>query len=101
MQITRRTKSALGNRLGATRTPKIALTPPFSLPPIFRACQGPKNAFPTPHVADMPAPNETDALADSRPLPEIPELSEIAVDSEGGLIGINIDIADVEKDPTL
>jgi len=49
----------------------------------------------------MPAPNETDALADSRPLPEIPELSEIVVDSEGALIGVNIDIADVERDPTL
>ena len=37
-------------------------------------------------------------LANSHSLPKIPELSEIAVDSKGALISINIDIANVEKD---
>ena len=49
----------------------------------------------------MPALREIDALTNSAPLPEIPELSEITVDSEEALIGVNIDIANVKRDPTL
>ena len=49
----------------------------------------------------MPALREIDALTNSAPLLEIPELSEIAVDSEEALTGVKIDIADIERDPTL
>src|SRR5439155_24840865 len=67
----------------------------------FPRVSGPQERVPHPPRRRHACP-ERDRCAGRFPPPsEIPELPEIAVDSEGALIAVNIDIADVERDPTL